>query len=117
MANNSQNIPNLVNVVQNLSNASPKIEPQSTSSNGFSLFGLNISSKYIYILGAILLIVLVFFIWKWYTGTKEEEEEEFDENLDVPTDLNQFYEQIKNTQGADNKENPQFNDQNTPKEE
>lgn len=50
--------------------------------NTMVIFGQTIQKKYVYILGAILLLVVSYYAWKWYTNKKSKEDDDEDDDED-----------------------------------
>ena len=67
------------------------VDVQGGGDDSYSIFGFALQRKYVYIIACILLIVLGYYLWKWYTGKPskqsknnddDEEESEYDEDLE-----------------------------------
>jgi hypothetical protein len=54
--------------------------------NAIEIFGKTLSKKYVYIIGAVVIAVLLYFLWKWYNKKNDIEEEDHDEEDDVNYD-------------------------------
>lgn len=90
MANNPSNIPNLVNSGFSNQNlpitnvampaAVPNFPNQDIPLNTITIFGQAFQKKYVYILGFILLIVVIYLIWKWYSKGKKSDDDDDESN-------------------------------------
>ena len=81
-----------------------------TGVDTLEIFGRTFQKKYIYILATVLVVVLAYVFWKWYTKSEKDDDDDstMDESEDIPTDQHDYlnYEQNLRQRYLANNMNP-----------